>query len=239
MPVNVTDTASNRKMDPLAFSQSSYRSTGNTERMEQEKFTTQMVKFNRSYSNTSEAVYTFWLGSLSVKSQSITLRPAIRRSDTARTEYQSERKTFTLRLAGWLSSRIIELQAVQQGSQWTFNLRPWQVVSPDSMLFDFCKEGDLRNIQRLFSKGLASPFDVTPDGDTALHVCILQSRLTPGLMLTMLTVCGLIGKPGFGCFSSVQWSRCKCGKYIGTVSNSISIAPSMTNEALETLFISQ
>jgi hypothetical protein len=37
------------------------------------------------------------------------------------------------------------------------------------MLFDFCWEGDLRNVQRLFSKGLASPFDVTPEGDTALH----------------------------------------------------------------------
>ncbi|RHZ67886.1 hypothetical protein CDV55_107918 [Aspergillus turcosus] len=31
------------------------------------------------------------------------------------------------------------------------------------------QEGDLRNVQRLFRKGLASPFDVTPDGDTALH----------------------------------------------------------------------
>ncbi|GFG10290.1 putative ankyrin repeat protein RF_0381 [Aspergillus udagawae] len=173
-----------QKMGPLAFSQSSCRSTGNTERIEQENFTTQMVNFSRSYSNTSEAVYTLCLGSLSVKSQSVTLRPAIRKSDAAQTEYRTEKKTFTLRSAEWLSSRIIELQAVRQGSQWTFNLRPWQVVSPDSMLFDFCREGDLRNVQRLFTKGLASPFDVTPDGDTALHFAALSGN--PDLVAFLL-----------------------------------------------------
>lgn len=33
-----------------------------------------------------------------------------------------------------------------------------------------------RNIQRLFSKGLASPFDITPDGDTALHFAALSGN---------------------------------------------------------------
>jgi hypothetical protein len=146
----------------------------------EQKLSTQMVNFSRSYSSTSEAVYTLWLGSLSVKSQTVTLRPGVRKSDTPQSEYQSEKKTFTLRTAGWWSSRIIiELQAIRQASQWTFNQRPWHVVSPDSMLFDFCREGDLRNVQRLFSKGLASPFDITSDGDTALHVCISQSQLAP------------------------------------------------------------
>ncbi|KAH1275116.1 hypothetical protein KXW28_002216 [Aspergillus fumigatus] len=84
--------------------------------------------------------------------------------------------TQTLRPLGWWSSRIIELQAIRQASHWTFNLRPWQVVSPDSLLFAFCREGDLRNIQRLFSKGLASPFDITPDGDTALHFAALSGN---------------------------------------------------------------
>ncbi|GIJ92664.1 hypothetical protein Asppvi_001942 [Aspergillus pseudoviridinutans] len=173
-----------QKIGPLAFSQSSCRSTGNTERMEQEKFTTQMVNFSRSYSNMTEAVYTLWLGSLSVKSQTITLRPGIRKSDTAKTEYRTEKKTITLRSARWLSSRIIELEATRQASQWTFNLRPWRVVSPDSILFDFCGEGDLRNVQRLFSKGLASPFDVTPDGDTALHFAALSGN--PDLVAFLL-----------------------------------------------------
>lgn len=157
------------------MSQLSCRSTSNAQPMEQKKLSTQMVKFGQSCSNTSEVIYAFWLGSLSVKSQTVTRRPANQKPDTAATEHRSEKKTFTLKSTGWWSSRIIELQAIRQASHWTFNLRPWQVVSPDSLLFAFCREGDLRNIQRLFSKGLASPFDITPDGDTALHVCISQS----------------------------------------------------------------
>lgn len=157
------------------MSQLSCRSTSNAQPMEQKKLSTQMVKFGQSCSNKSEVIYAFWLGSLSVKSQTVTRRPANQKPDTAATEYRSEKKTFTLKSTGWWSSRIIELQAIRQASHWTFNLRPWQVVSPDSLLFAFCREGDLRNIQRLFSKGLASPFDITPDGDTALHVCISQS----------------------------------------------------------------
>jgi hypothetical protein len=163
--------------------------------MEEQGLSTQVTDFSRSYSNTSEAVYPLWLGSLSIKTQSITLRPAIYKSDTAPSEYRSEKKTITLTSTRWWSSRIIELQAIQQGSRWTFNLRPWQVVSPDSMVFDFCREGDLRNVQRLFSKGLASPFDVTPDGDTALHVCVSLSRLTPRRMLTILQFAAFSGNP--------------------------------------------
>ncbi|KAF4167420.1 hypothetical protein CNMCM6936_005036 [Aspergillus lentulus] len=173
-----------QKLSPPGISQLSFRSTGNAERMDPEKFSTQMVKFSQSYSNTSEVIYTLWLGSLSVKSQTVTLKPGNRKSDTAQTEYRSEKKTFTLRSTGWWSSRIIELQAIRQASQWTFNLRPWQVVSPDSMLFDFCREGDLRNVQRLFSKGLASPFDVTPEGDTALHFAALSGN--PDLVAFLL-----------------------------------------------------
>ncbi|KAH2710086.1 hypothetical protein KXV24_009266 [Aspergillus fumigatus] len=161
---------------PLGMSQLSCRSTSNAQPMEQKKLSTQMVKFGQSCSNTSEVIYAFWLGSLSVKSQTVTRRPANQKPDTAATEYRSEKKTFTLKSTGWWSSRIIELQAIRQASHWTFNLRPWQVVSPDSLLFAFCREGDLRNIQRLFSKGLASPFDITPDGDTALHFAALSGN---------------------------------------------------------------
>lgn len=207
--------------------------------MEQQEFPTQVTNFSQSYSNTSEAVYPLWLGSLSVKTQFMTLRPAIHKSDTAQSEYRSEKRTFTLRSTRWWSSCIIELQAIRQGRQWTLNLRPWQVVSPDSMLFEFCREGDLRNVQRLFSKGLASPFDVTSDGDTALHVCISQSTAECSCHANYLKVCGLFRKPRLGCISSVQWSRCECGKYIGRVSKSISATPLMTNEVLGTLYISQ
>ncbi|PKX88939.1 uncharacterized protein P174DRAFT_471363 [Aspergillus novofumigatus IBT 16806] len=184
MPVGLTDIASNRNIGPLGISQSSCRSTANAGRREQEKFSTQMVNFGRSYSNTSEVIYTLCLGRLTVKSETVTLRQGIGKSDTAQTEYRSEKKTFTLRSTGWWSSRIIELQAIRQASQWTFNLRPWHVVSPNSMLFDFCMDGDLRNVQRLFSKRLASPFDITSDGDTALHFAALSGN--PDLVAFLL-----------------------------------------------------
>jgi len=54
---------------------------------------------------------------------------------------------------------------------WTCNLRVYNVIPRDSLIFEFTQKGNLGAVQTLFSRRMASPFDRRDgDGSTALHV---------------------------------------------------------------------
>lgn len=55
---------------------------------------------------------------------------------------------------------------------WSNTLRFASVVPSDSLVFELCRDGDLEEMNRLFRKGLASPFDTTRQGWTLLHVSV-------------------------------------------------------------------
>lgn len=40
----------------------------------------------------------------------------------------------------------------------------------DAAIFIACRNGDIETVRQLLDDGLASPFDLTPDGATPLHV---------------------------------------------------------------------
>lgn len=75
-----------------------------------------------------------------------------RRIPTRRTRYD-------LRIAQWLLSRGFSWQFFGTYGSWQHNFRTFQYVPEDSLIVDFCIEGDLANVQKMFEKGLASPFD--------------------------------------------------------------------------------
>lgn len=53
---------------------------------------------------------------------------------------------------------------------WNYSLRTFNTFSADDAIYRFCVLGDLLGIEQLFSERKASPFDVTRDGFTPLHV---------------------------------------------------------------------
>lgn len=55
-------------------------------------------------------------------------------------------------------------------SSWGFNIQVNNVVPSDSPVMRHCRNGDINEIQQLFSAGLASPFDCDPGGAYLLHV---------------------------------------------------------------------
>ena len=122
----------------------------------------------------SEKKYQFLVGTFSIKSRS---NQSITKSDsTSITQHEIEKKTFKLELARWFASFNIELQALRRWGGRTYQLRHWRVISASSLLFELCKDGDLKNIQRLLGERLASPFDASPEGKTVLHVgCSLST----------------------------------------------------------------
>lgn len=80
-------------------------------------------------------------------------------------EYQ---KTIIFSLPFW--RRGLAISTSSKYGFWTRTLRISPVIPQDSLIFDLCETGDVQMIQKLFRKGLASPFDITEGGHTLLHV---------------------------------------------------------------------
>ncbi|KAM0798555.1 hypothetical protein BDR22DRAFT_891172 [Usnea florida] len=66
---------------------------------------------------------------------------------------------YDVRIAQWLLKRGLSWQSSGTYGSWQRSFRTFQYVPGDSMIVDFCRDGDIANVQRMFEKGLASPFD--------------------------------------------------------------------------------
>ena len=71
----------------------------------------------------------------------------------------ARRIRYDFRIAQWLLSRGFSWQSSGTYGSWKHNFRTFHYVPQDSLIVDFCKEGDVANVQKMFEKGLASPFD--------------------------------------------------------------------------------
>ena len=103
-------------------------------------------------------------------------------------DYENERRIlarrtrYDIRIAQWLFSRGFSWQSSNTYGSWKHSFRTFKYVSKDSLILDFCREGDVANVQRMFEKGLASPFDRVCHGSDDLS--LLHVRVTPDRNLT-------------------------------------------------------
>lgn len=51
-----------------------------------------------------------------------------------------------------------------------FLFRTFKVIRRDDPVWIACARGERKEVERLFGEGLASPYDMTEDGSTLLHV---------------------------------------------------------------------
>lgn len=128
-------------------------------------------------SKISMQTYNSWLGMLRIRKYSAFWTRADQTNETGiDTHIHTKRIVLNVQLVEWLCSYQIKLHVIRQMGHWSYTLYPVHKISQDSLLFEFCKEGDLANVLRLFEKKLASPFDASPKGNTALHVSFECSR---------------------------------------------------------------
>lgn len=66
-------------------------------------------------------------------------------------------------------SRGVKLSA-ESVFGWKYSLQPFRAVPADSLVFEFCRDGNLDGLRSLLKRGLASPWDRNPDGRTPLWV---------------------------------------------------------------------
>ncbi|KIW65398.1 hypothetical protein PV04_07661 [Phialophora macrospora] len=78
----------------------------------------------------------------------------------ASTKNAKSRFRVTLRLPDWICRRTYDIALLQLQCGWDVLLRTYNVVSYDSPIFRFIRNGDLAGIRRLIESGNATPLDV-------------------------------------------------------------------------------
>jgi hypothetical protein len=70
----------------------------------------------------------------------------------------------------FISSLVWEIAVHRSLGQWNINLRTWNSVSWNALIFRYCRSGNLGKVKQLLAKGEASPFDLAKGTYTLLDV---------------------------------------------------------------------
>ncbi len=118
-----------------------------------------------------EGVYKSWLGTMTWRSRVIR---------TTHLDYEIENDRLQTYLcwqpASWILRRSISLTIMRATSGWTYRFNPYRLVPEESLIFKYCRSGNIAGIQDLFSHGIASPLDINFLSLTHLHVRALSSQ---------------------------------------------------------------
>jgi hypothetical protein len=92
--------------------------------------------------------------------------------NTKRKERRRHQFEARFRAPHWLihDGRAWELFAFYSPSSWKFTFRTYNVVPAGSPVLEYLEQGDIAQIQKLFTDGKASPFDRDPNNFTLLDV---------------------------------------------------------------------
>lgn len=78
------------------------------------------------------------------------------------------------RLSARIWNTVFSFAACKASGGWKAQIWTYNIVSPDSEIFRFCKSADLTGVRRLIDEGKASPLDVCIDVDTGVTFTTLQ-----------------------------------------------------------------
>jgi hypothetical protein len=94
-----------------------------------------------------------------------------RDGDSANSEIETH---FTFYPASWLMwwglKYGVHVVLSREGASWKNTLQTFQAVPDDSLVFEFCEQGNLMAVNSLLRSGRASPWDTNSKGWTPLHV---------------------------------------------------------------------
>ncbi|KAI1317632.1 hypothetical protein F5Y16DRAFT_145306 [Xylariaceae sp. FL0255] len=82
-------------------------------------------------------------------------------------------REYRLRIPSWITSYTWELQCVRSYGGWKFNMKQHSVRDSESEVFKVARYGTPKELQLLFTSGLASPFDVDDSGMNLLHRAVI------------------------------------------------------------------
>ncbi|KIW13553.1 hypothetical protein PV08_08741 [Exophiala spinifera] len=97
----------------------------------------------------------------------------------------------SFRFPSWFSSRIWNMAMVCAQGGWTFELTTWNAVPRDSLVFRYCRTGNLAGLRRLMANKEASPLDIIEfpsRRETLLEVAFSEAQVEICRFLLSLAV---------------------------------------------------
>ena len=157
-----------------ATSTASYTSVSDELNGPQSTLTGQQVDFRKlrhKISATETLFGTVWLRTTTVRAGSC--------SNSSKAVY--EVNSFVYYPSWWLKkfglNHGVEASLSSSTKGWQFAFNPIRAVPANSLIFDFCKRGNIDAVKRLIARGDASVRDTSPKGWTPLHVSREPSRI--------------------------------------------------------------
>ena len=92
------------------------------------------------------------------------------------------------RFAEWFLAWGVNIAARRESGLFNVAIRTYRIVPADSAIFKSCAMGDDEAVIRLIQEGEASPFDMTSNGLTPLHVRDVGLLLFPYSIFSCFTV---------------------------------------------------
>ena len=124
--------------------------------------------------NQSSSTVDYLFGTMHIKTKTSKV------ADTKTDQYEHQ-SSFTIRPAAWLINvglnyglHVSMIKSSLQG--WKQVIEPFRPVPDDSLIFEFCREGNLEGVRSLLSRGDASVKDTDSLGQTALYVSPLREE---------------------------------------------------------------
>lgn len=119
------------------------------------------------------SIDSYWVvtGSLTISSGRLQL-PQRYRHQAALIRRKDEDHVWNLRFhpASWFGHRVYIVSAWLSFGNWQYKMVSYNLRDPDEAIFIACQNRDVDTVRVLLKEGLASPFDLTPNGLTPLHV---------------------------------------------------------------------
>ncbi|KAL2855654.1 hypothetical protein BJX68DRAFT_231018, partial [Aspergillus pseudodeflectus] len=83
---------------------------------------------------------------------------------------------YRLRIPLAFINKVWTLQTNRMMSGWTFTFQTHNLISDSSPVFQYCAEGNVAEVQRLFSSRLASPVDCLSNGTSLLSIAAFNGE---------------------------------------------------------------
>lgn len=136
--------------------------------------------FRATSKETHSVWYRGYFGSVDIQVKSTSLSTSKSRKTGKRAIVEEK----TIKLTPAFLRKTLELRLLSSFGQISRTLRTYPILKDSAPIFTICKNGDLRGLQAALSSGTISPFVVSEEGLSLLHVRFGSKSKTSELLLT-------------------------------------------------------
>ena len=109
--------------------------------------------------------------------QSSTTSMRMNRASESSRSWRIQSTWLRWKICSLILGRAWDLEICKSQQGWKFSISAYAVVSDDSLVAKYVRDGNIEGLQRLFSQGKASPFSVIVRPGVDIEMTLLEVRV--------------------------------------------------------------